>query len=284
MPTKTKIEWADYVSNPLKAVLVDSERKGHACVKISEGCAHCWASTMNVRLGTGLAYTAVNLARVRIEWSDAEQVRALNFAPRGPFKNGRPRPILFVHDMIDIFGDWVDPVCQKRTWRIMEHRHDIDFVLLTKRPANMLAFVAGSAPLENVLLGTSVENQRRADERRDTMCELARRGWKTMVSYEPALGIVDWSRWWFLRWLIAGGESGNQARPTSVEAMRFARDFCLRMKIPFFFKQWGEWAPVPDMVARGMTTFKHRPVDGMVKVGKGLAYHVLDGAEWSETP
>lgn len=245
---------------------------------------HCWASSMNVRLGTGLEYSKQNIERVRFEWSDAEQVRLLNFSPREPFKNDRSRPILFIHDMTDIFGDWVDVNFQKRTWGIMEYRPDIDFVVLTKRPARMLEFVAGSVPLANVLLGASVENQRRAEERREPMYELARRGWKTMVSYEPALGIVDWSRWWFLRWMIAGGESGNQARPTSPEAMRSARDFCLRMKVPFYFKQWGEWAAVADAVARGMTTFKKRPVDDMVKVGKGLAGHLLDGEEWRETP
>lgn len=282
MPTKTKIEWADYVSNPLKAVY--DVRKGFGCVKVSEGCLHCWASAMNVRLGTGLAYTAPNLSRVRMEWSDAEQARVMNFKPRGPYKNGRSRPILFIHDMTDLFGDWVDAIFQKRTWGMMEYCQDIDFVVLTKRPVNMLAFVAGSAPLSHVLLGTSIENQRRAEERREPMYELARRGWKTMVSYEPALGIVDWSRWWFLSWMIAGGESGNQARPTSLQAMREARDFCLRTNIPYFFKQWGEWLPVPDAVARGMTLFVNPPVDGMVKIGKGLAGHLLDGLAWRETP
>jgi hypothetical protein len=77
MPTKTKIEWADYISNPLKATPLASphllgnenggkKRTGHACIKLSEGCAHCWASTFNVRLGTGLEYTVPNMDKVEL--------------------------------------------------------------------------------------------------------------------------------------------------------------------------------------------------------------------------
>jgi protein gp37 len=298
MPTKTKIEWADYVSNPLKAAyqtppmpLLNEHsitRKGFACVKVSEGCANCWASAMNVRLGTGLAYTRPNIEKVAFEWNDAEMVRAENFSHKGPFKNGRSRPILFIHDMTDIFGDWVDAEYQKRTWGIMEWRTDIDFVVLTKRPGNMLSFVAGSAPLPNVILGTSVENQKRADERADALTSLHHRGWRTMVSYEPALGPVNWDAYWFLDWLICGGESGHSARPMCPDWAMSAMHHCEEYDIPFFFKQWGEWAAVYDLVDRGMTTFKHPPVDVdgtmMARVGKGLAGHLLYGKEWRQTP
>lgn len=302
MPTKTKIEWADYVSNPLKAVPLASPqiagerdfggktKRGYACVKHSEGCAHCWASSFNVRLGTGLAYTLPNLAKVDLFWDDAEQVRLMNFKPKGPFKNGRTRPVMFIHDMTDIFGGWVDVEHQKRTWGIMEWRKDIDFVVLSKRPENMFAFVAGSAVLPNVILGTSIENQKRADERHLPMMSLARRGWRTMVSYEPALGPVVWRNGWqFLTWLICGGESGNQARPMHPDWARQARDFSHTYEIPFFFKQFGEYAPVTDLTAQGMALFKNKPVDVgdgtmMIKIGKGLAGHALDGQEWRMTP
>lgn len=283
MPTKTKIEWADYISNPLKAVLVDGKR-GHACVKVSEGCAHCWASSFNVRLGTGLAYTRPNLEIVEVYLDEAELARLEGFRPKGFFKNGRERALVFPCDMTDLFGDWVPVDFVKRIFGAFEARRDVDFLVLTKRPGRMLDFVAGSIPLQNVILGTSVENQARADERRDAMHELQRRGWRIAVSYEPALQLVHWDEWYFTELLIAGGESGNQARPTSLDAMRTARDFCQEFGIKFFFKQWGEWAPVVDMVERGITTFKNRPVDGMAKVGKGLAGHVLDGIEWREMP
>lgn len=97
----------------------------------------------------------------------------------------------------------------------------------------------------NIWVGVSVEDQRRADERRDNLGALAEMGWTTFVSYEPALGQINWSGWEFLRWLISGGESGRDARPSHPDWHRAARDFSARNGIPYFFKQWGEWAPVP---------------------------------------
>jgi protein gp37 len=40
-------------------------------------------------------------------------------------------------------------------------------------------------------------------------------------------------------WVIAGGESGPNARPVSVEWVRDIRNQCIAANVPFFFKQWG---------------------------------------------
>jgi protein gp37 len=286
MPTKTKIEWADYISNPLKARF--GEKTGHACEKLSEGCAHCWASAFNVRLGTGLDYTLPNLEKVKFILDEKELERLLIFKPKGPFKNGRDRALVFPCDMTDLFGWWVPPIFIKRIFAVFEQRTDIDFLILTKRPDAMLAFLTGSLPLENVILGTSIENRRRANERAAAIDRLSQRGWQTAVSYEPALEPIYWDAWWFLNLVICGGESGNKARLMPPMAVRSARDFCIENHIPFFFKQWGEYAPVIDCLAAGMTTFKNRPVnvgaEMMVKVGKGMAGHLLDGVEWRQMP
>ena len=99
-----------------------------------------------------------------------------------------------------------------------------------------------------------------------------------------SLEVVNWDGWQFLKGLVCGGESGVMARPMPPEAPREARNFCAEFDIPFFFKQWGEWIPLDHLPwVTGETTFKHKPVDVngtmMVKVGKGLAGHVLDGYE-----
>ncbi|WP_026790376.1 phage Gp37/Gp68 family protein [Pleomorphomonas oryzae] len=96
-------------------------------------------------------------------------------------------------------------------------------------------------PLPNVWMGTSVENQRSANERRTHIEAVAAAGWNTFASYEPALGYVAWEGWEFLKWLISGGESGPRARPTHPAWHRVARDFSAAHGIPYLFKQWGEW-------------------------------------------
>lgn len=45
-------------------------------------------------------------------------------------------------------------------------------------------------------------------------------------------------------WVIAGGESGgNDAFPSHPDWYRKVRDQCVAAKVPFFFKQWGQWWP-----------------------------------------
>ena len=299
MPTKTKIEWCDYVSNPIKAVSEVGpfawngghivQPIGWACVKISAGCANCWASTFNVRLGTRLPYTTQSMKLVELFLDAKELERLEKWQPKGPFKNGRSRALVFMCDMTDLFGDWVPVDYLKAIFRVIETRRDVDFVLLTKRPERMLGFLAGAAPLANVILGVSVEDNDSAKRRWEPFYELHRRGWKTMVSYEPALGFVDWDNMYtWIDWLICGGESGSKARPMHPWLPRQARAICVVRNIRFFFKQWGEFAPVDDLVRAGMTKFKSKPVElwggeKMVRVGKGLAGHLLDGLEWRET-
>jgi hypothetical protein len=72
---------------------------------------------------------------------------------------------------------------------------------------------------------------------------IAQDGWPTWVSYEPALGNVDWSGWEFIKWLVSGGESGEKAQPSHPYWHIHARDFCRKNNIAYFFKQWGKWEP-----------------------------------------
>jgi protein gp37 len=59
--------------------------------------------------------------------------------------------------------------------------------------------------------------------------------------------------------VIAGGESGPNARPMHADWARAVRDQCLAADVPFFFKQWGG-------------------------VRRKEAGRVLDGRTWDEYP
>lgn len=135
-------------------------------------------------------------------------------------------------------------------------------------------------PLPNVWLGVSVEDQRRADERIPDL--LATPAAIRFISAEPLLGPVDllnyfdptgaccggepeyrcdvcpsdapWrysepssdGQWAFdpqINWVIAGGESGPNARPMHPDWTRSLRDQCASAGVAFTFKQWGEWLP-----------------------------------------
>lgn len=144
-------------------------------------------------------------------------------------------------------------------------------------------------PLPNVWLGTSVENQAAADERREHLrnCPAAMR----FVSYEPALQPVNWSGWEFVDQIISGGESGPNARPSHPACHRGARDFCTSHGIAYFFKQWGEWLPSDqgcwDEIGRRSRFQGHTFAadhQNVFRVGKKRAGRLLDGREWNEFP
>jgi protein gp37 len=108
-------------------------------------------------------------------------------------------------------------------------------------------------PLPNVWLGASVEDQARADERIPDL--LATPAAVRFLSCEPLLGPVNIGPWHLtpanghrarIDWLIVGGESGRDARPMHPDWARSLRDQCASARVPFFFKQWGEWAPASD--------------------------------------
>ncbi|KPH59166.1 phage Gp37/Gp68 family protein [Novosphingobium sp. ST904] len=96
-----------------------------------------------------------------------------------------------------------------------------------------------------------------------------------------------------LDWVVVGGESGKGARPMHPDWARSLRDQCREAKIPFFFKQWGDWdwlysqdgdcwRPYEFAVQQGYdsATWQARPR----LIGKACAGRLLEGIEWSETP
>lgn len=125
----------------------------------------------------------------------------------------------------------------------------------------------GKIPLPNVWLGTSVENQKAADERIPFLLETpAAIRW---LSVEPLLEQVDltrifptkdtkinclsgvevvWSETFGcsetypteqISWCVVGGESGNNARPCNIDWIRSVVNQCVVAKTPVFVKQLG---------------------------------------------
>jgi protein gp37 len=79
--------------------------------------------------------------------------------------------------------------------------------------------------------------------------------------------------WDSLDWIVAGGEIGVGARPTQPRWVHEIRDECIAQNIPFYFRQWGEWAPASGENA-----------PDMVRLGKRTAGRILDGRAWDEIP
>jgi protein gp37 len=114
------------------------------------------------------------------------------------------------------------------------------FQVLTKRHER-LADLAPRLPWpDNVWIGVTIENDRwalRADALREIPAAVR------FISAEPLLGPLPSLDLTDIDWLIAGGESGNGARPPSAEWFRDLRDRCASEGVAVFFKQWGGRTP-----------------------------------------
>lgn len=305
MADGTHIEWTNATWSPITG-----------CMVKSPGCKFCYAMRLagtrlrNHPSRAGLTHK-VNGHHV---WTG--EVRFNEQWLCQPLQWTRPRDI-FVIAHGDLAYERVTDEMLDRIFTIIalapRHRYQI----LTKRPDRLLEYlrsgsakrvaalaafttpdhprdsigtigqVAFSWPLASVLIGTSVERQQEADERRPHLEALARMGWNTWVSYEPALGPADWIGWEFIKWMVSGGESdhGGDARPSHPDWHRATRDWCAVNSIPYFFKQWGDWAPFDRGRVDSMTLATPKSLDSpMQRFGKKFSGATLDGVEHREMP
>lgn len=182
MGENSGIEWTHHTFNPWLG-----------CVKVSPACANCYAEKNR----------AVAAAEARVGktlWGpDAERVRTSESYWRQPHRWNREalaageRRRVFCASLADVFEDRPDLEPHRfDLWRLIEETPGLDWLLLTKRPDRVLA----SVPMAwrtgfpgNVWLGTTVEDQARADERIPHLMRVPAR--VRFVSGEPLLeGVV----------------------------------------------------------------------------------------------
>lgn len=251
--SQTSIAWTNVTDNII--VVPKEEGGGWWCRKISEGCGNCFAARLNQSDyfgGNHLPYTGQPpklVLRTDIMQGWARQ--------RTPKRH-------FVASMTDVFGEWVDWAWQLHMLRGMWKAPRQTFQVLTKRPQVMQAAIErwlkldglGEVPA-NIWVGTSVENQQRADERVPHLLKIPAR--VKFLSCEPLLGSIDltrsgpagqtaltgtymglpYSHTARIDWVIVGGESGPRSRPCHVAHVRHLVRQCAAARVPCFVKQLG---------------------------------------------
>lgn len=284
----TKIEWTDSTWNPIRG-----------CSRVSEGCRHCYAESVAARF-SGPDQPYEGLAKMldgQPRWTGVLRPAPMKTV-LDPLRWDDPRRV-FANSMSDLYHEAISEALIDRAYAVMILARQHTFQVLTKRAARMQAYHADPQraakieaayeqllthpdvkeherkrlrvargklpavlpwPAPNVWNGVSVEDQQTADERIPLL--LATLSWLRWVSYEPALGPVDFRN--FLKspgmpdrivkpgsqpieylpvvgldWGVIGGESGRDARPFDLSwAYAFIRQFKL-CGVPAFVKQLG---------------------------------------------
>jgi protein gp37 len=316
--TDTKIEWTDRTWNPVTG-----------CTKVSPGCDNCYAENIANRFAGSAAFPRGFDVQVRankvndpLSWRKPSRVFVNSMSDL--FHNDVPESWL-----ADIFA--VMAAARRHTFQVLTKRHGRMRSLMNseqfQNEVRLRATGKGLAvedfrwPLPNVWLGVSVEDQKRADLRIPALVDTPAA--VRFLSCEPLLGPVwiDDYVWAActccdgeghdeacarcadsrcesghirkLDWVIVGGESGRSARPMAPQWATSLRDQCAQNHVPFFFKQWGEYAPTGYLVIGGTSRgaiLTGEPVDDLghrvelARVGKKNAGRELDGRTWDEFP
>jgi protein gp37 len=307
MGDHTAIEWTDATWNPVRG-----------CAIVSKGCTNCYAMRQAHRSsGAGGAYEGLTKrSKGGPVWTG--KVRLVPELLEQPLHWRRPRRI-FVNSMSDLFHEDVPLDFIAKVFEVMNEAHWHIYQVLTKRAQRARevlsrrewpwAVTVDKLPQPNVWLGVSVEDQAAADERIPQL--LATPAAVRWISAEPLLGPVKLKWSWVsggrpldggpmvnmlepwaapqatpkLDWVVAGGESGPGARPMHPAWAQSLRDQCAAAGVPFFFKQWGNWAPCLDSGGH-VASDQEKLLDGtwLLKVGKKSAGRELDGRTHDEYP
>ncbi len=188
MSENSGIQWTTHTFNPW-----------WGCTRVSPGCVHCYAETLATRFGVGWGPSGERRLFGDKHWNEPKK-----WDKKAAAAGERHR--VFCASMADVFEDRPELAAERaRLFRLIRETPHLDWLLLTKRPELAVclwsrAHVESSTeePLgrlwaPNVWLGTTAEDQQRADERIPFL--LGTGAEVKFVSYEPALGPVDFRPW-----------------------------------------------------------------------------------------
>lgn len=276
---ETTIQWCDFSFNPWVG-----------CQRVSPGCTNCYAETYDKRVGGVPKAQRKDPTKPELRWGPkAPRVRTSAANWRKPLQwnaeaaKAKRRDRVFCASLADVFEDRPELV----EWRaqlldLIVRTPHLDWLLLTKRPESItrllrstLAFFEANRgahcdaaimlrlwldgvgtddgkphPPTNLWLGTTVEDQQRANERIPELLKVPVA--VRFLSCEPLLGPVDLSYWldedlngflWrdgnAVQWVIIGGESGHHARPFDLAWAQSLVVQCRAGGVAPFVKQLG---------------------------------------------
>lgn len=293
MAENSHIQWTTHTFNPWIG-----------CSKVSPGCAHCYAETLDRNrysktLDGGSKEAPVSHwgpGAPRHRTSDSNWKQPLKWNRQAAEKccghceydeadgslieqceKCRVRPRVFCASLADWLDDEAPIEWLADLLKLIHDTPNLDWLNLTKRPENFFPrlrlaeekirklhlnrkdlealatwiadWINGSPP-SNVWIGTTVEDQLRAEERIPELLKIP--ACVRFLSCEPLLTPLNLDRvmddelgaeWNTLEmginWVICGGESGKGARKFNPEWARSLRDQCQCDGVAFFMKQFG---------------------------------------------
>jgi protein gp37 len=214
MATTSTIEWTEMTWNPVTG-----------CLKVSQGCKHCYAERMAKRLHAMGSQRYANGFKPTLHHDLIDLPRRWK----------KPR-LIFVNSMSDLFQEDVPKDFIRAVFATMQDCPQHTFQILTKRSERLRELGPLLPWPPNVWMGVSVEDAHVVHRITDLVAVPAH---VRFLSCEPLIGPLDNLPLTGVHWVIVGGESGPFARAMQAEWVESIHRQCSRSNIAFFFKQWG---------------------------------------------
>jgi protein gp37 len=241
MSIDSKIEWTNSTWNPTTG-----------CTKVSPACQHCYAERFSNRFKGVEGHPFEQGFRLKL-WHNRVNM---------PISWKKPR-LIFVNSMSDLFLEEIPDQFISQVYQTMLRADWHTYQILTKRADRMVDwFLKEKRNSEenvprHIWLGVSVETEEYVNRIRQ-LKEL--KGVVKFVSFEPLLGPIRNLENLLkgIDWVIVGGESGHGSRRMREEWIDPIHDACMKNRVPFFFKQWGEFDKDGDRVGKAVAGRKYK--------------------------
>ncbi len=200
----------------------------HGCFRVSEGCKNCFIYSMD-----------------SIHKRDTKHI-CLNKNFEYPLKKRRNGEYHILDNTLVytcFSSDFLLPQAdewRKRAWEIMRQRKNVHFVFFTKRIERLYENLPKDwgEGYENVIIGVSVENQKRAHQRISLLCALPiKHRWVICAPLLEEIHIESYLQ--DIDLISVGGESGYKARVCDYKWVLSLRQQAYDAGIKFHFHQTG---------------------------------------------
>ena len=202
----------------------------HGCHKLSAGCRHC--------------YVYRGDAKRDIDSTIVAKTKSFDL-PVQTKRNGEYKitsgTLLYTCFTSDFFVEDADE-WRVEAWEMMRIRSDLNFLMITKRIDRLQQTLPNDwgNGYDNVTICCTVENQSCADYRLPIFRAAPIK--HKIIICEPLLERIDLQLYDIGLWaeqVVAGGESGYEARPCNFDWILELRDLCVKNNVSFWFKQTG---------------------------------------------
>jgi len=208
------------------------------CTKVSPACKNCYAEGLALKLNRWGTAGYENKFQFTVHRDRLEKA--------APLKRKKPT-LYFINNMSDTFNEDAEEQNIDEIINIVKQAHWHNFYMLTKRSSRMRKYFENKTVPDNLWIGVTVEDKTHGLPRLNDLQKI--KAAHKHICCEPLLkdlGDIDLTG---ISLVVAGGESGKDARRTDIRWVESLQHQCKKQNSHFYWKSWGSYGQ--DGIFRG---------------------------------